>query len=368
MPVVRGFEVTPADGAPRDAEMPRQHAMIRPPSTICIRSIRLISGYWLVTFGSFGMQYAFEPMCAEPRATCSHGPRHALWRHMRVGDSHRASLADLTCSCITILLPRLFTPISIAMLLGALGDHRGVTALVGSLCVGVEDGLGAIFSAWAILRFGPRRCVIVASVFSALGWGLSSLVNESWQLLFTYSVLIGIEHSLALFSAIMTTNQYFSRRLSLAHAIGSTGGTATPFLSGLLTPQLADAVGFRNALRVYAAVNCGVLLVTAPLLSPSPPAPEEEEDEADIEVAEFSREAEAVQADAAKAPNPLKATPERDAHFPKLVQLLRRNRPLQVRRALRGGAPRISTPPDAAALTLTPPIQRPLALPAPHWF
>jgi len=58
------------------------------------------------------------------------------------------------------------------MLLEALGDHRGLTALVGSLSVGIEDGIGGIFSAWAILRFGPRRCMIAASLMSALGWGM----------------------------------------------------------------------------------------------------------------------------------------------------------------------------------------------------
>ena len=119
----------------------------------------------------------------------------------------------------------------------------------------------------------------------------------------------------------------FNKRLALAHAVGSTGGAASPFLSGLLTPSLGNAIGWRNALRVYAAVNCGVLLVAALLITPPPPSPLTEEEEDDIKVIK----AEAIMADAATVPNPLKAAPTRDAQFPELMQLLRRHPPLQVR-------------------------------------
>jgi len=64
------------------------------------------------------------------------------------------------------------------MLLAALGDQRGLTALVGSLSVGVEDALGGIISACAILRFGPRRCMIAGSVLAALGWGICLLLSR----------------------------------------------------------------------------------------------------------------------------------------------------------------------------------------------
>jgi len=49
----------PADGAPRAG---RSRAMVaRVPAGTCTRSVQLL-GYWLVTFGSVGMQYAFGPM------------------------------------------------------------------------------------------------------------------------------------------------------------------------------------------------------------------------------------------------------------------------------------------------------------------
>ena len=50
-----------------------------------------------------------------------------------------------------------------------------------------------------------------------------------------------------MFSAIVTTNQWFDKRLALAHALGSTGGAVPPFLSGLLTTPLANAATHRPA-------------------------------------------------------------------------------------------------------------------------
>jgi MFS family permease len=164
-----------------------------------------------------------------------------------------------------------FGPIFV-MLLKSLGGGRSITALVGSLAVGIMDGVGGIFSGWFVLRIGARRTCILGAFLATLGWGLSALVEESWQLLLSYSLIVGVGHSLSLYAAVMTTNRWFSRRLALAHAAGTTGGALSPFLSGLLAPSLADAVGWRNAFLVFAAVNGAVLSVAAFWLLPPPPA------------------------------------------------------------------------------------------------
>jgi MFS family permease len=162
-----------------------------------------------------------------------------------------------------------FGPI-FAMLLEALGGGRSTTALVGSLAVGIMDGVGGIFSGWFVLRIGARRTCFLGALLATLGWSLSALVGESWQLLLTYSFIVGVGHSLSLYAAVMTANRWFSHRLALAHAAGSTGGALSPFLSGLLAPSLAHAVGWRHAFLVFAAINGTVLSVAAIWLLPPP--------------------------------------------------------------------------------------------------
>ena len=142
-----------------------------------------------------------------------------------------------------------------------------VTALVGSLSIGLMDG-GGIIAGAIVLRYGSRRCCLVAAVVTTLGWGLSALVAEPWQLLLTYSVLVGVGHSLALHSAIVCIGRWFSHKLALAHALPNTGGALSPLLMGMLAPRLFDATGWRGAFLVLGGINGAALLAAGCLLTP----------------------------------------------------------------------------------------------------
>ena len=65
-----------------------------------------------------------------------------------------------------------------------------MTALVASLSIGIMDG-GGFISGAIVIKYGSRRCCLIASALTTLGWGLSALVSKPWQLLFTYSVRVG---------------------------------------------------------------------------------------------------------------------------------------------------------------------------------
>jgi MFS family permease len=103
-------------------------------------------------------------------------------------------------------------------------------------------------------------CCLVAAAVTTLGWGLSALVAEPWQLLLTYSVLVGVGHSLALHSAIVCIGRWFSSKLALAHALPNTGGALSPLLMGMLAPRLFDAAGWRGAFLVLGGINGAALL------------------------------------------------------------------------------------------------------------
>ena len=212
------------------------------------RAARLL-GYFLVSFGTLGMQYAFGPIYAEllkqlqgsrevvtlPSHTHTH--THTTHTHARACARARARTGDTR-----------------AHTQHTTHAHTQVTALVGSLSIGIMDG-GSMFSGVIVLRYGSRCCCLVAAAVTALGWGLSALVTEPWQLLLTYSVLVGVGHSLALHSAVLCVGRWFSSKLALAHALPNTGGALSPLLMGMLAPRLFDAAGWRGAFLVLGGIN-----------------------------------------------------------------------------------------------------------------
>ena len=203
------------------------------------RAARLL-GYFLVSFGTLGMQYAFGPIYAEllkqlqgsrEVVTLSSPAPHTPHTHTHTPHTHIHVRTRSTQHTRT-----------------------QVTALVGSLSIGIMDG-GSMFSGVIVLRYGSRCCCLVAAAVTALGWGLSALVTEPWQLLLTYSVLVGVGHSLALHSAVLCVGRWFSSKLALAHALPNTGGALSPLLMGMLAPRLFDAAGWRGAFLVLGGIN-----------------------------------------------------------------------------------------------------------------
>ena len=173
--------------------------------------------YWLVSFGTIGMHYAYSTFYVQ--------------------------------------------------ILDGLGGSRELASLVGSLGTGMMDGNG-LLSGRIVQRFGSRRCALLGGCLTGFGWCISSQVNTTWHLLFSWSLLVGLGHSLALFGAVSMMNQWFSKRLALAHACANTGGAAAPFLCGLFVPTLFDATGWRGAFLVLGGVNSALLLVAGLLLTP----------------------------------------------------------------------------------------------------
>ena len=180
-------------------------------------SCQQLFAYWLVSFMTLGMQYAYGALYVQ--------------------------------------------------LLDQLDSTRDFLAFVGSLSIGVMDG-SALLSGVLVQRLGSRRACWLGASVATVGWVLSAAVSRPWQLLLTYSLLVGAGMSLALNAAIMLMNLWFTKRLSLAHACANTGGALSPFLMGLLAPSLFDAIGWRHTFLVFGAMEGLVLVVAGSLLTP----------------------------------------------------------------------------------------------------
>ena len=118
------------------------------------------------------------------------------------------------------------------VVLDSFESSRSEAALVGALCAGLMDGLAAL-SGVIVQRIGSRAACIVGGVLAAAGLASSAAATAWWHLLLSYSLLVGVGHSLALFAAITLIGAWFNRALARAHV------AAGPAAHAELTPAVA---------------------------------------------------------------------------------------------------------------------------------
>ncbi|MBK4347570.1 MFS transporter [Lacisediminihabitans changchengi] len=138
------------------------------------------------------------------------------------------------------------------------GWSRGILSLAVSINL-LFFGLTAPFAAALMERFGLRRVTSIALLLIAAGSGLSIFVTESWQLLLTWGVLIGLgTGSMALVFAATVADTWFVKHRGLVVGV-LTAGSATGQLAFLpLIALLVQNVGWRQASLLCAA---GALVV-----------------------------------------------------------------------------------------------------------
>jgi predicted MFS family arabinose efflux permease len=147
-----------------------------------------------------------------------------------------------------------------------LHDEFGWSTSVMSLAVSVNlllYGLTAPFAAALMDRFGIRRVTTFALLMVSLGSGLTVFMTQSFQLLITWGVLIGLgTGSMAMVFAATIANRWFVERRGLVMGI-LTAGSATGQLVFLpIVAALAEGAGWRVASLVIA----GAALLVVPLV------------------------------------------------------------------------------------------------------
>jgi predicted MFS family arabinose efflux permease len=132
-------------------------------------------------------------------------------------------------------------------------------------------GLTAPFAAALMERFGLRRVTSTALVLIAAGSALSTLVTQSWQLLLTWGVLIGLgTGSMALVFAALVADRWFLKRKGLITGV-LTAGSATGQLIFLpIVASIAQNESWRWASLLIAAIALAVVPIVAIFLRNSP--------------------------------------------------------------------------------------------------
>lgn len=132
-------------------------------------------------------------------------------------------------------------------------------------------GLTAPFAAALMDRFGIRRVTATALVVVAAGSGATVWMNDPWQLMLCWGVLVGLgTGSMALVFAATVAQRWFVARRGLVTGV-LTAGSATGQLVFLpVTAWLASVAGWRAASLTIAAAALAVVPLVLLLLRERP--------------------------------------------------------------------------------------------------
>ncbi|MDQ0031358.1 MFS transporter [Arthrobacter bambusae] len=160
------------------------------------------------------------------------------------------------------------------VLMVPLQQEFGWSTTVLSLAVSINlvlFGLTAPFAAALMERFGIRTVTAIALCLIGLGSALTVFVNESWQILLTWGVLIGLgTGSMALVFAATIANTWFSKSRGLVIGILTAGSAAGQLVFLPFIAVLAQSPGWRGASLPIAAGALAVVPLVLRWLKNSP--------------------------------------------------------------------------------------------------
>jgi len=121
-------------------------------------------------------------------------------------------------------------------------------------------GLIAPFAAALMGRFGVQRVVTVALLLVAAGGAGSAFVQDRWQLVATWGVLVGVgTGSMAMSLAATVVGRWFTARRGLVTGLLAAAASAGQLVFLPLVAHLAQAHGWRVPSLVIAAVALAVV-------------------------------------------------------------------------------------------------------------
>jgi MFS family permease len=138
------------------------------------------------------------------------------------------------------------------------GWSRSVLSLAVSLNL-VLYGLMAPFAAALMDRFGMRRVTTCALILIAGGSAITVLVSDSWQVLLTWGLMVGVgTGSMALVFAATVTDRWFVEKRGLVSGILTAAGATGQLIFLPFLAILVSGPGWRAAALLVAS---GALLV-----------------------------------------------------------------------------------------------------------
>jgi len=117
---------------------------------------------------------------------------------------------------------------------------------------------GFIIAGRLIDKYDPRIVIFGGGSIAALGMILSGFAQNTWQLILTYSVLVGLGDTVLYITCVAVVSRWFTTKRAFAIGIITTGVPLSGLITNPLTASLINNFGFRNALFSLG----GIMLVT----------------------------------------------------------------------------------------------------------
>ncbi|XP_013400915.1 monocarboxylate transporter 13-like [Lingula anatina] len=161
-------------------------------------------------------------------------------------------------------------------LLNEFEESKSATSWVGSIQIAMSWIIGPIASALSD-RIGHRAVAITGSIFAAVGFGVSSLAPNLSVLYLTYGVMTGLGFGLMYFPSIVSVQDHFEKRKSLAMGIAMCGSGVGTFSMAPFTEFLIDTISWRYTLFVLAGLSLSGIGLSMLFVPPALKSNEENE-------------------------------------------------------------------------------------------
>ncbi|XP_064631532.1 monocarboxylate transporter 13-like isoform X1 [Lineus longissimus] len=153
------------------------------------------------------------------------------------------------------------------VLLEQFGGTKMETALVGSVCYGLMQGMGVVSGTLAN-RLGHRMTCMIGSLLTTSGYIISAFSPNLGLLYFSYGVMTGTGVSMMTFTTSIMVNFYFKKYRNLAVGIMTSGAGVGYLVFPLMIEHFIETYSWRGAMVLLAGISFQGCVVGA-LLRPN---------------------------------------------------------------------------------------------------
>lgn len=134
----------------------------------------------------------------------------------------------------------------------------------------VFSAIACLLAGWAMDRFGPRKVFTVMGLFVGLSMVLTNLTTSSWQIYFTYGLLMSLGAGAVYVVITATVLHWFNRKRGLAIGLTGVGGGLGIAAISPLSASLIGSLGWRDTMLLLGGISWLVMLPAAQLLKKTP--------------------------------------------------------------------------------------------------